>query len=133
MNDVYTRIKLAAQTNHHLYCLVLRLTGTRSEKGFVCGTTHICIAQFCSFVTGRITSPLNWPRQFGVNNQQGPQPGEFRHCLAQVFFCNMRKLTYAGRNQETFETNYSCVEQSCQFAGVSRHNATPESNIDMTI
>ena len=68
-----------------------------------------------------------------MHNQQGAEARELGHCLAQVFFCHMRKLIYAGGNQETFETNYACVKQSGKFAGVARHNATPESEIDVAV
>src|ERR1700730_13811855 len=127
---MHPRIKLATQTNHQLNGFVFSCPRTRLKKGLVNRGAELLV--WC-LMTWTNPCAIDWPGEFGMNNQQSPKPREFRHSFAQVFFGYIREFIHSGRHQETFEADHSGMMQSCQLACVSRDNTAPESSIDVAI
>src|SRR5687767_6258226 len=121
MHDMNPRSEFTAETNHHLYRLVLRCPRPCVQKRLV-----VFCCSLCSVF-------LNWTRHFSVNNQNSAQLRQHRHRLTEVCLRNIGKFIDTRMDQKAFETDYACAKQRLQFVSVAGNNTAPEPDVHVTL
>ena len=67
-----------------------------------------------------------------MRQQRQPERRQHRHGHAQIPFADVRELVNAGWTQKAFEAEHAGPGQRREIGGVARHDAAPETDIDVT-